>query len=166
MYYIYEIPGVKIGCTQDMARRQKEQRDKGEMVVLEYCTTIEEATRRERELQAEKGYPYDGNSYAKQLRLVEIAKDPTIVKDRISKLDYKAIHEKGAPKRRKYYDSFRAKNERSKKKIDQYSLDGKYIRSYNSIVEAGKHLNFPHYNIGACLRGRQKTACGYRWKYA
>ena len=56
MYYIYEIKGVKVGCTQDMERRQYEQRDKGKMVLLETCTTIEEATRRERELQEEKGY--------------------------------------------------------------------------------------------------------------
>ena len=48
MYYIYEIPGEKVGCTKDVARRQNEQRDKGKMMVLEEYTNIEDATRRER----------------------------------------------------------------------------------------------------------------------
>lgn len=63
MYYIYEIPGVKVGCTKDMERRQKEQRSKGKMVLLETHTDIEEATRRERELQLEKGYGIETTTY-------------------------------------------------------------------------------------------------------
>lgn len=166
MYYIYEIPGVKIGCTQDMQRRQKEQKDKGKMILLETHTNKAEASRRERELQLEKGYPYDGNSYAKQLRLVEIARDPDIIKRRTHNHDYKAIHEKGAPKRRKYYDSFRKYNNSKKKKVDKFSLEGKYVDTYNSIAEAGKLNNIPKYNISACLNKRQHTAGGYRWEYA
>lgn len=166
MYYIYEIKGVKIGCTTDMVRRQKEQLSKGKMVVLEEYTNKEEASKRERELQLERGYGYDGRSYIDQLKLVEIARHPDIIKRRTVNRDYKAIHEKGAPKRRKYYDSFRRYNESKKLKVDRYSLEGKFIDSFDSIAQAGKDTNIHKYNISACLRGRQHTAGGYRWEYA
>ena len=64
-YYIYEIPGVKIGCTTNFERRQKGQSNKGKMILLETHTDIDKADERERELQAEKGYKveYKGFKY-------------------------------------------------------------------------------------------------------
>ena len=70
MYYIYEIKGVKVGCTYDIERRQKQQSKLGKMVVLESHTSIERASRREREIQADKGYKVDGWSY--NLHLLEL----------------------------------------------------------------------------------------------
>ena len=62
-YYIYEIPGVKVGCTTDMVRRQKQQRDKGEMILLESYNDIQKASERERELQVDKGYNLETTTY-------------------------------------------------------------------------------------------------------
>ena len=166
MYYIYEIPGVKVGCTQDMERRQKQQRDKGKMVLLESYTCIEDATRRERELQLEKGYGIDGNSYSKQLILVEMTKDPRVIKKRVANIDYKEVHAKGAPKRKTYYKAFREFNESKMKKVLRYTLNGKFVDSFNSLADAGKHTDVYKGNIGACCRKEQKTAGGYIWKYA
>jgi len=64
MYYIYEIKGVKIGCTTDIQRRQKEQLSKGKMILLETHTNIEQASKRERQLQEEKGYRVDSNTFS------------------------------------------------------------------------------------------------------
>ena len=61
IYYIYEIKGVKIGCTNNLTKRQQAQLDKGKMVVLETHTSIHKASDRERELQAEKDYRIDVN---------------------------------------------------------------------------------------------------------
>jgi len=165
MYYIYEIKGVKVGCTCNFERRQKEQLSKGEMVLLEQYTTIEEASKRERELQLEKGYGIDGNSYFKQLKLVELARDPKVVKKRTLNHDYKAIHEKGAPKRKKYYDHFRRYNESNKKPVVQYNLQGTFIKCFDSIANASKQTNVRKTYISDCVRGRQHTAGGYIWKY-
>ena len=164
-YYIYEIVGVKVGCTKNFKHRQFIQKDKGEMVVLEVHTNIEDATRREREIQLEKGYGIDGNSYAKQLKLVELARDPEVIKRRVANHDYEDIHRKGAPKRSKYYNSFREWNNKNKKKVFQYSLDNKFIKQYNSISEAGKETNIPKGNISANLNNRQKSAGGYIWRF-
>lgn len=72
-YYIYEIPGVKVGCTTNMERRQREQRDKGEMILLESHTDINRASEREKELQLEKGYRLDSYYKASVLNAYKAA---------------------------------------------------------------------------------------------
>ena len=51
-------------------------------------------------------------------------------------------------------------------KISQYSLDGTWIRDWNSSKEAIKSLGGSSLSsICNCLRGRSKSAFGYMWKY-
>jgi hypothetical protein len=61
MYYIYEIPGVKVGCTRidQFNKRQRVQKNKGQMIILEEHKDIIVASNREIELQKEKEYPVD-----------------------------------------------------------------------------------------------------------
>ena len=61
-YYIYHIPGIKIGCTQDVPHRMREQQFT-EWEHLETHTDIYEASTRELELQAEFGLPIDKIPY-------------------------------------------------------------------------------------------------------
>jgi group I intron endonuclease len=49
------------------------------------------------------------------------------------------------------------------KKVDKYTLDGKYISTYNSIGEAQRITNI--YNISAACRGQYKSAGGFIWKF-
>lgn len=42
----------------------------------------------------------------------------------------------------------------------------KELYYFSSVAEASKFLNKSHCNIVACLKGRQKTSYGYKWKYA
>lgn len=51
------------------------------------------------------------------------------------------------------------------KKIDQYDLNNKYIRSFNTILEAQNHFN-KKLNISPVCRGKRKMAGGYIWKYS
>lgn len=50
-------------------------------------------------------------------------------------------------------------------KIDQYTLEGEYIKTWPSISKAGKGLNISKYTIIQCLRGVFSTAGLYLWKY-
>lgn len=50
--------------------------------------------------------------------------------------------------------------------VNQYDLDGNYIKTYNSIVEASKAVNVYKSNISACCKGKLKTSAGYIWKYS
>jgi len=61
MYYIYHIPGEKIGCTKNYPARPASQSDNYEL--LEIHEDIENASNRELELQAEYGYKVDDNDY-------------------------------------------------------------------------------------------------------
>lgn len=51
-------------------------------------------------------------------------------------------------------------------KVNQYSLDGKYIKTYNTLTEAAKENNINNIStiINVCT-GKRKTAGGYIWKY-
>lgn len=52
--------------------------------------------------------------------------------------------------------------------IDQYSLDGKYIKTYPGMIDVSYELNITENcfaNISACCNGRKVTAYGYIWRY-
>ena len=51
------------------------------------------------------------------------------------------------------------------KPIIQLSLDGEFIREWNSTKEAAKFIGCCRENINRCLVGVTKTAFGYKWKY-
>ena len=53
-----------------------------------------------------------------------------------------------------------------RKPINQYDLDGNFIKTWNSGTEISKKLGFSHGNICSCCRGKQKTAYGFKWRYA
>ena len=55
----------------------------------------------------------------------------------------------------------------SRKDINQYSLDKKFLRTFSSIREANEYLGKKKDDrgISLCLSGKYKTAYGYIWKY-
>ena len=63
MYTIYEIPGVKIGCTNQRVQERIKKQGYSNYNILEEHTCIYEASNREQELQVEKGYPKDKVPY-------------------------------------------------------------------------------------------------------
>lgn len=53
------------------------------------------------------------------------------------------------------------------KKINQYDLDGNYIRSFKSAAEAAREYNIIPATITNCCYGikTNPTACGYLWRF-
>ena len=51
------------------------------------------------------------------------------------------------------------------KRIMQYDLDGKYIRTWECAMDVEKELGIDHGNIGKCCNNNAKSAGGYQWKY-
>jgi len=47
--------------------------------------------------------------------------------------------------------------------ISQYTLDGEWIKDWESITAIKSHPDYGF--VGGCVRGVQKTAYGYIWKY-
>lgn len=56
--------------------------------------------------------------------------------------------------------------EKCSKKICQYSLEGEFIRGYNSIKEASKKMGCTDVAIGNCANGKSKKSMGFLWKFA
>ena len=51
------------------------------------------------------------------------------------------------------------------KPIEQYSLDGEYIQTFESATKACELYNCHVSSILGAVKGRQKTSCGFIWKY-
>ena len=66
----------------------------------------------------------------------------------------------------KYNHNYGTINERisNSKKIPilQYTLDGEFVREWPSATDVGREAQT---NICYCLKGRQKSAYGYKWVY-
>ena len=59
----------------------------------------------------------------------------------------------------------KTRTKRDKRRIEQYSLDGKYIRDWDSIAAICKaNPGFKHSSISKCLSGHYKTAEKFIWK--
>lgn len=52
------------------------------------------------------------------------------------------------------------------KPIYQYSIDGTFIKEWNSINAAANYYNISSQRLSHCVNGRSKTSYGYVWKYA
>lgn len=49
------------------------------------------------------------------------------------------------------------------KPVLQYTKDGKFIKEFNSAVEAERFLNVKGGHVSSCCTGKRKTAYGYKW---
>ena len=53
-----------------------------------------------------------------------------------------------------------------KRKVDQFDLQGNFIKTWDSMGEIQRVLGIKHCTISDCCRGKQKTSGGYIWKYS
>lgn len=65
-----------------------------------------------------------------------------------------------------YGKHFSGEHSPSSKKVAQYSIDGKYIKTFSGMNEAGRITGVNSSAISMCCRGIRKTSGGYIWKYA
>lgn len=68
-----------------------------------------------------------------------------------------------------YNANYGTRNERSRKNkmkpVNQYTKDGEFIRSWESISTVQRETGMSLYNISMACTGKIKTAFGYIWKY-
>jgi hypothetical protein len=50
--------------------------------------------------------------------------------------------------------------------VNQYGLDGKFIKSFESISQASKEISIQYLSISKCANGKQKSAGGFQWRKA
>jgi hypothetical protein len=54
----------------------------------------------------------------------------------------------------------------NKRPVNQYSLNKKLIKTWNSAMEIERELGFCHSAITACCRRKHQTSCNYIWRYS
>lgn len=52
------------------------------------------------------------------------------------------------------------------KKVNQYDLDGNFIKQWNCIIDIQREIRIWNTSISACCKGKVKAAGGYIWRYA
>jgi len=71
----------------------------------------------------------------------------------------------------RYYNDVKGKSDiapveyKAKRKVEQYTLDGTYLKTFDSVSLAAKEINSATTNISKCCKGKRKSAGGYIWKY-
>ncbi len=190
-YWIYHHPNYqwkdgkigKIGVTDNPERRAKQYKVDS-LIILEEHTNAKEVSKREIELQKEYNYPVDKKEYWKVRRMQKKAYTPEAQKKRIDKIDFSKYDWKEIAKQRDYTKNhsmwqchtpearakrktdYKAIGEKNKKSINQYDLEGNFIKQWSSATDAANSLNLNKLNINTCCRGEQKTAHKFIWKYA
>ena len=189
MYYIYHIEGVKIGCTTQPIKRTKEQ-GFDSFVILEEYNDIYEVSDREIELQKQYGYKVDtipywksseqlrknatfqsaskggkkGGNTSKQLGHIQRAQKIGCslggkIGGKISgKISGQLAVESGRVKEM----ALKAKQKLSKPII---AIKENIKIEFKSISDAAKELDIKIPNVVGVLKGRQKSAKGYSFKY-
>lgn len=66
----------------------------------------------------------------------------------------------------KYNCNYGTRNDKIRKRINQYDLQGNYIKSWDSIIQVERELNIFHSRIIEVCKGKRKQIGGYIWKYA
>lgn len=51
-------------------------------------------------------------------------------------------------------------------KVNQYDLQGNFIKTWYCVKDIERELGFDNRNICACCRGKKTTAYKYKWEYA
>lgn len=54
----------------------------------------------------------------------------------------------------------------NKKKVNQFDLDGNFIKQFESLAEAGRSINKKYSLISTCCSGKIQTAYRYKWEFA
>lgn len=71
---------------------------------------------------------------------------------------------------RQYNCNYGTRNDRisknGSKTVNQYDLNGKFIKTWKSITEISKTLNINTGNLSMACNGKYKTTHGYIWKFA
>jgi hypothetical protein len=53
-----------------------------------------------------------------------------------------------------------------RRKVNQYKMNGKFIKQWQSIAEAARHVNGSSGNLTITCQGKNHYAYGFKWQYA
>lgn len=64
-----------------------------------------------------------------------------------------------------HIENIRKSRDKMRKPVYQYTLDGEFVREWESMCEVKRELGYSDRHISECCKGKLKTAYGFLWKY-
>ena len=177
MYYIYEIKGVKVGCTNNIKRRmirnaKTHNVSRDNYIILEEHIDIEEATRREEEISRQKGYGWDGSPYSRMYsnakKAQPLAQTPETKKKRIASNTGKKRSKEFKEKLSRIKTGVKIGRVKSKMRAINVIHPDNTKEYFEGAVLASEKYNLSTSAIGHCLNPKmiQKSHRGYKFEYA
>ena len=110
---------------------------------------------------------YNVNDWKYEILATIHGTDTNILTDKLNALEKHYIQLYDTTNSRNGYNSTKGGDGAATtcKPINQYDLNGKFIKSWNSIAEAARFYSCDSSTIMRNCKGRQKTAIGYKWEY-
>ena len=156
MYYIYHIPGIKIGCTTQPKQRVEKQ-GYTKFQILETHNDIDIASERELKLQKEYGYKVDTIPYKDS-----VSRRPKWTKSQSDKGRETMINNGFF---NEWYKKGNAARMKSVAKCNK--ITGEIIEVYNSVSDAARSVDRLQCtsSISACCNYMKNSYMGYKWIY-
>lgn len=159
MYYIYHIPGIKIGCSKNPKRRVKQQ-GYTEFEILENHIDINIASERELLLQKEYGLKIDNNTYSKSIQGYSVEK--------VSKAGKSSAIKRWKENRllelEKCKKGGQISSDKNSKQTFMCDTDNNIIMYFKNRKDAAKYINGFASCLTNVLNHPTRTYKGYKWK--
>ena len=158
MYYIYHIPGKKIGCTKNPNSRLRQQ-NANVYEILETHSDIHIASKREIELQKEYGYKVDSSTYFDSTKEFKVE----VVKKAGRASATKSWKENRDRELQKSYKGGRINAEKTGKAVIMCDMNGNPIREFINRAEAAKFVNGFKSTLIGVIDKPNNSYKGYKW---
>lgn len=87
--------------------------------------------------------------------------------NRLDNLRYLPAEENNSRKSPEWYKNTAEAIRRTKSKpVDQFTLDGQFVKRWSSTRETARELGLKQPGISRCCNGKRKTAGGFIWRFA
>jgi hypothetical protein len=158
MYYIYHIPGIKIGCTKNPNSRLRQQNAKT-YEILETHSDIHIASQREIELQKEYGYKSDTCTYYDSIKKFTI--ETAIKAGKASAT--KSWKENRYRELEKSSKGGKAIAAITGKAVIMCDMNGNPIKEFKNRAIAASFINGFKSTLVGCIDKPNKSYKGYKW---
>jgi hypothetical protein len=158
MYYIYHIPGKKIGCTKNPNSRLRQQ-NATIYEILETHSDIYIASKREIELQKQYGYKVDTTTYYNAIK--GFNKENVIKAGKASAT--KSWKENRDREMQKSYKGGKINAELNGKPVIMCDMSGNPIRTFKNRAEAAKFVNGNKAPLIQVVDKLTNSYKGYKW---